>query len=571
MNVTTLLSLHLWEVLPLRLPARGNKMNFGNARGGLISETGKPFSQGRIFLCVFRPPQGDDGKPQEENRKANAMTQMKEKRRNKGSGHILKGRNCFYLQYRDLDHRRKCITLTDASGKKISEERAAQAAAKRFLERLHKLDEIETREDYLEKKAKLKKLKARLTITLDDAFDLHLQKPHTRIAGSQVLHVARRYWGDFVSFLKEKYHLHTLDEVERGHAEAYVAYIRNNGRWKRTITYDRERCPHRRKFKEYECGGFLSNNTLNRYQSTCKAVFSFLSPDLGYNIEENPFYYIKPLKNESEDREIFTEEELRRIFETPPPMLRGLFTIGICTGLRLGDVATLKWSEIGNYKADGTGAERFFGQEIARLTRKTKTWVHVPIEQELAAFLDTQSLLSGMDEYILPEAAVLYFEHRNVLTNRIHSYLHSLGIVTQREVPGRKRKQSVKDFHSLRHCFCYYAGLRGVPLPVVQSIVGHLNDAMTRHYQSHADRKARMEGIARMRGLISGESPGAGPVRLDDLLRQRIVDFARNAGKMEVLQLNVLIDKLNEKCNLSGIIQGAVQEEKEVKQLTMRN
>ena len=351
------------------------------------------------------------------------------RRRNNGSGHVFKVKDSFYLQYRDLNHQRKCITLKDATGKKLTEERAAQAAAKRFLDRLHKLDEIETREDYLEKKAKLKKLKARLTITLEEAFDLHLQKPHTRIAGTQVLRVARRYWADFVSFLQDQYDLHTLDEVERGHAEAYIAYIRNNGRWNRKIAFDPERCSRRRKFKEYESGGSLSNNTLNRYQSTCKAVFSFLAPDLGYGIEENPFYYIKPLKNESEDRDIFTEEELRRIFENPPPMQRGLFTIGICTGLRLGDVATLKWSEIGNYKVEETGAGRFLGQEITRLTRKTKTWVHIPIEQELAVYLDAQSLLSGQDEYILPEAAALYREHRNVLTNRIHAYLHSLGIV----------------------------------------------------------------------------------------------------------------------------------------------
>ena len=65
----------------------------------------------------------------------------------------------------------------------------------------------------------------------------------------------------------------------------------------------------------------------------------------------------------------------------------------------------------------------------------------------------------------VPAVAVQYsigdFHPRN---NRIPGYLHSLGIQTQRSIPGRTRKQSVKDFQSLRHCFCYYAGLRGVPL-----------------------------------------------------------------------------------------------------------
>ena len=94
----------------------------------------------------------------------------------------------------------------------------------------------------------------------------------------------------------------------------------------------------------------MSNTTLNRYQSVCKAVFTFLLPDLGYSLEENPFYYIKPLKLVPIDREIFSTDELQAIFRAPTPLMRGLFTIRICTGLRLGDVATLKWTEVEGYE-----------------------------------------------------------------------------------------------------------------------------------------------------------------------------------------------------------------------------
>lgn len=127
--------------------------------------------------------------------------------------------------------------------------------------------------------------------------------------------------------------------MEREHCEAYIAYIRQNGRWDQKIRYVKEHCPARKAFREYDSGGRLSNTTLNRYQSVCKAVFSYLSTDLGYTIEENPFFHIKPLKLEVVDRDIFNEEELSLIFlRSPPPLMRGLFTIGICTGLRLGDM-----------------------------------------------------------------------------------------------------------------------------------------------------------------------------------------------------------------------------------------
>ena len=465
-------------------------------------------------------------------------------------GRVYKENGVFMLQYTTRDHKRKAMVLKDTNGRKITEERKAESAARDFLEREHRLKEIETREEYLEEKAKLKKLKARLTITLDDAFELSLRKPHTRSASLQVLNVSRRYWFDFVSYLRENYHLNTLDEVERSHAESYIAYLRQNGRWNRLITFHKTRCPQRKKFKSYEFGGMLSATTLNRYQMTCKSVFTFLLPDLGYSVEENPFYFIRPLKLAPAEREIFSEEELGLIFQNPPPLMRGLFTIGICCGLRLGDVATLRWSEIEGY-APNLVAPDFYLHEIIRVTRKTKAVVHIPIERELADYLRQQYEISGQEEYILPDAARLYLEHQNVLNNRILGYLHSLGIQTQRSIPGRTRKQSVKDFHSLRHCFCYYAGMRGVPLPVVQSIVGHLTASMTKHYQSHADRKARMQGVALMHGLTGGNHGRSGTP--DSLLRQNLTEYIQTAPSMEILKLNVLVAQIADstRCPLS--------------------
>ncbi|MDD5596494.1 MAG: tyrosine-type recombinase/integrase [Victivallaceae bacterium] len=473
------------------------------------------------------------------------MSVKKASRRKKGFGHIYKVKETFYLQYRDANHKRCSLTLKTASGKKITEEREARAAAKKFLERQHKIQEIETREEYLEKRAKLKKLKARLTITLVDAFDVHLQKPHTRSASEKVLKVSRRYWEDFVSFLQDHYGFMTLDQVERVHAEAYIAYIRKNGRYDVMIRYNKETAPKRKPFKDYKYGGTLSNTTLNRYQAACKAVFTFLSTDLGYSIEENPFFHIKPLKLEPIDREIFSDDELSLIFRNPPPLMKAVFTIGICTGLRLGDVATLRWRDIEIKERASNNIPIFFGKEIHRITRKTKTLVHIPIEYELSEFFRAQWLISGNMEYVIPEAAEMYLGGSHTLNNRIVSYIKSLGIEKYRIIPGRKRKQSVKDFHSLRHCFCYYAGIRGVPLPIVQSIVGHLTPTMTKHYQSHADRAARKQGIALMRGLISqdGISPQTAK-NTSDVLRERIIQFVETATKMQILQLNVIIDKL---------------------------
>ena len=37
------------------------------------------------------------------------------------------------------------------------------------------------------------------------------------------------------------------------------------------------------------------------------------------------------------------------IFSNGPNLIHAMFTIGLCTGLREGDVATLRWDEIDGY------------------------------------------------------------------------------------------------------------------------------------------------------------------------------------------------------------------------------
>ena len=73
-----------------------------------------------------------------------------------------------------------------------------------------------------------------------------------------------------------------------------------------------------------------------------------------------------------------------------------------------------------------------------------------------------------------------------------------------------------------------------------------MTSAMTRHYQSHADREARLQGISLMRGLISKE-PEVKNIKyspLRDVLRERITSFVNEATEIQLLQLNVIIDKL---------------------------
>ena len=81
---------------------------------------------------------------------------------------------------------------------------------------------------------------------------------------------------------------------------------------------------------------------------------------------------------------------------------------------------------------------------------------------------------------------------------RVKQFFEGLGIQTTRIPEERTRAISVKDSHSCRHTFCYYAGMAGIPLAVVQSIVGHMSPAMTEHYSAHASLEDKRRGMERL-------------------------------------------------------------------------
>ena len=67
-------------------------------------------------------------------------------------------------------------------------------------------------------------------------------------------------------------------------------------------------------------------------------------------------------------------------------------------------------------------------------------------------------------------------------------------------------------FHDLRHTFITLMGERGVPLQVVQAMVGHMSAAMIRHYTHISNRAARqaVELLDREVPVFCGEVCGEG-------------------------------------------------------------
>ena len=82
---------------------------------------------------------------------------------------------------------------------------------------------------------------------------------------------------------------------------------------------------------------------------------------------------------------------------------------------------------------------------------------------------------------------------------------------------------SMKDLHSCRHTFCYFAGLAGIPLTVVQSIVGHMSPEMTKHYSAHATLEDKRRGMKQLSFFTHDELP-ATAVELERAELHELID-----------------------------------------------
>lgn len=320
-------------------------------------------------------------------------------------------------------------------------------------------------------------------IPLDQAFILASAKPRKRNPSVNALQYKKNVWMDFCCFMNEQYpNTEHLAAVTKRHAEEYISLIRDAGRYKKEFSYQRNG-------KTLVSGSpkGISNRTANFYLAVCKEVFSLLANDAG--LIANPFDIVK-LNSEEAERQAFSKEELVLIRDNLDDFTRPLFTIAIATALREGDICTLKWSDVD-----------FCENVIRRKMNKTGLCVEIPISDGLKEFL--LSYRSGNDsDHIFPVHAEMYQKNPSGVSYRIKAFLEKLGIKTTVVPKGRTRAVSVKDLHSCRHTFCYYAGLRGIPLSVVQGILGHMSPEMTKRYNAHASLEAKRKNMRLMENFM---------------------------------------------------------------------
>ena len=234
----------------------------------------------------------------------------------------------------------------------------------------------------------------------------------------------------------------------------------------------------------------LCATTYNGRVCVLREIFRVLAHKAG--LEEDPWEGVRLRPEDSHSRRELTMDELRRLLNAAqrctshqPPLTNEwhtLFLIGIYTGLRLGDCCRLDWSQINL-------AQGVIQLVPSKTRRHHQRLVTIPIHPALgqALLASTADRQPPVTSYqlagpVLPTVAEMYSRSRWHVSHELSRIFRAAHITTSVKLEGRKNRTPEATFHSLRHTFVSFAANAGVPLHIVQSIVGHESTAMTRHY-----------------------------------------------------------------------------------------
>jgi integrase len=219
--------------------------------------------------------------------------------------------------------------------------------------------------------------------------------------------------------------------------------------------------------------------TVNTALKIVRRIFRSARQD-GYLLSD-PAEGVKPVKNLATlERRPFTIDELKRVLDVAGDEWRSLIKFGLYTGQRLGDLASLTWTQI--------DLER---DEIALTTRKTGKRLLIPIAAPLREHSLTLEIGDNPRGPVHPNAfEILRAQNGRVgtLSNQFSELLVDAGLREPRNHKSRdigrdgKRAGLELSFHSLRHTSVSLLKDAGVPDAVVQALIGHESAAMSHRY-----------------------------------------------------------------------------------------
>jgi integrase len=224
----------------------------------------------------------------------------------------------------------------------------------------------------------------------------------------------------------------------------------------------------------------LANKTANLSLKTLRNVFNAARRQ-GL-ILTNPAEAVETLPDNSTERGVFTLGELRSLLREASQEWRGVILLGYSAGLRLGDAARLRWSEV--ELAEPVPVLRFYPQKTSGSGAKRRP-LEIPILPDLEKYLQQLPIKSRNPEApLFPVLARKKVGGRTGLSNTFTRLIAVAGInnpVLSRGKGAKGRAVYRLSFHSLRHFYIAKMANIGVSKEMRMKLAGHTSSAHDRY------------------------------------------------------------------------------------------
>lgn len=217
------------------------------------------------------------------------------------------------------------------------------------------------------------------------------------------------------------------------------------------------------------------------------------------------------VKKEDNIKALSKDEQLRLLEALKGIDLELLITFALGTGLRLGEVLGLKWSDI-DFKEHTLSVQRSVRRvvEIQRDGSRNRVLKEVPpkTENSFRTVPIPDSILSKLKSYKREQNELILAIGEDYQNNN-YVFCNNDGTIMDPKKPNRRLSSVLKSndielitFHGLRHTYCTRLFEAGVPPKTVQSLVGHSDIETTMNIYTHVMKETKMEAVDKINSIF---------------------------------------------------------------------
>ena len=220
-----------------------------------------------------------------------------------------------------------------------------------------------------------------------------------------------------------------------------------------------------------------------------------------------------PKKEDNKEVKVLTKQEQEKFLEAiKGHELELLYIVALGTGLRIGEILGLKWSDI-DFKNNELHVNRSLQKaaiyeddkivryEVQETTPKTKNSLRtIPVPQNIIKKLIAHK--KEQNELIL----LLQEEY----DNKNYVFCNKLGKPIEDKRPGRNLKTILTSisiepikFHALRHTYATRLFEAGIPPKTVQHLMGHSDIETTMNIYTHVMKEQKLEAIEKINNIFA--------------------------------------------------------------------